>query len=300
MANKIQKKKKRNNELVSSLIIGFLGWFILTLIIISFISLTCNSKIIDFLYPTKKITDIPNSIYNNKFTNMIKNINNKIFDFNCVINCENVEEEEDNTMRGGADIFGLGYKLFLGDTINKIFKTIKKAIIKFENYIKMFNCIIITNTLKSQIDIINSVYTIFENKKDKNENFKNLTKILLAPILFVLKPIINVVWGAIMLLKETIHNSFSSKNNCYNLFIKLFISMINLFFINIIAFPILISQFIFHILSFTILPIFIIKNNSKSSISNIIKTEGLIPLLIFLLVIFNIPFIINLFSLVKI
>lgn len=282
--NNINNKIKKRNNLnkpkinISTLIGGTILWIITTIIITSFISISCNGKVIDFLYPENKINNIPSNILDNKFTNLIKNINNKVFD----INCDNINNNNQNNNNQNNLLFSL-LKIF-GIDING-------SVNSFENYFKKYNCDLIINTLKSQTEMTNNILKIFEEKSNINENFRNITKILVAPIMFIMKPFVLFFWGYLELFREIINKTIFDNSSGYNLLFKMVFSFINFFIINFfVILPVFSIKVLIHLFTFTLLPFIIMKNNCNSNINNIISKKGVKPFLLLLFVLFNIPF----------
>ena len=301
--NKVKNRQKKFDW--SKLISGSIWWIIITIIITSFISITCDNKIINFLYPTKLITNI-NTVNlleeENHFIKLIKDINNIIF-FNCKtlneeekeekvgggLNHLEIEDQKNNTSRssnrGIGGIFKFVNFFFTGKLINKTTMEI------FTNYLKEYNCELFTETLQFQNEYVNNFLSIFkENKEKKENNFRNISKIIISPIIFVLKPIIVFILGYFKFFLKLLQLTLRYNEN-YDLFFKFIFGIVDGILMNLfVFFPIFILQIIIHIFTFTLLPLIIINNNSKFSIMNILNNEGMKPFLGLMFILFNIPF----------
>lgn len=306
--NKVKNRQKPFDW--SKLISGCIWWIITTMIITSFISLTCDSNVIDFLYPkTENINIESNNILKNPFTNLIKEINNKIF-----VDCNYLNQKKNIDIVGGANGGGLNKMNRIGHSskehgsgpINKIINFITKFEIinpedmeYFSKYLKEYNCELIKETLLFQNKIINIVLNIF--KEDKNDNFRNISKIIISPIMFVLKPIIVFILGYFKFFYKIIELILDDKKTTkYDIFIRFIFSIINGTIINLfVIFPIFIIKIIIHIFTFTLLPLFIMKNNCHSNVINIINKEGMKPFLGLMFILFNIPFFLYLINYIQ-
>ena len=310
--NKVKNRQKPFDW--SKLISGCIWWIITTMIITSFISLTCDSNIIDFLYPkTENINIESNNILKNPFTNLIKEINNKIFVDCNYLNSESGEKSNLQEKLGrGVSVTGANGRGFNSSNnySNSVISKFLNFFLKFEiinqddmeyfsKYLKEYNCELIKETLLFQNKIINIVLNIF--KEDKNDNFRNISKIIISPIMFVLKPIIVFILGYSKFFYKIIELILDDKKTKkYDIFIRFIFSIINGTIINLfVIFPIFIIKIIIHIFTFTLLPLFIMKNNCHSNVINIINKQGMKPFLGLMFILFNIPFFIYLINYIQ-
>ena len=153
-------------------------------------------------------------------------------------------------------------------------------------YIKIYNLKIISDILKEVTNITRSIISIFID-------YSYFNKILLAPVIFIMIPIIVFIKGYYTLFNNIL-NKITDDNN--NFLFEIVFTFFNFFLLNPIVFILLSIKIILHIFTFLFLPFFIIKNTSVASIDKIMNIEGFKMFMIIIFLLFNIPTFITLFN----
>jgi len=260
-----------------ALIVVNMMFVILFFIIINFLSLTDEKTVIDFLYP-KESTIIPNELSHNMITKKIKEMNDYIFNIKCDISKSNISKSDSN-----ISILSLIGKLigFKGFNMRD-----------FQNYIFKYNCDIITEILQSESDLANTILKSFEDKYP----YPLITKMVMAPLIFIIIPIINFISSYFILFKEIFRKTFSEANGQNDLFdnflFKIIFGYFNLLIMSFFIIPSIFSiKTLIHMFTFTILPFLIFKKNYIFNFEdNEKKIKGIITFISLMFIFFNIPF----------
>jgi hypothetical protein len=278
-----------------SLIVVNMMFVILFFIIINFLSLTDGDKntdrdkkkvtvtVIDFLYP-KESTIIPNELSQGMITKKIKQMNDYIFNMKCDISKSYISKS------GGSNRSSSIIGIIINSIGNVIgFKGFNMS--DFQNYIFKYNCDIITEILQS--DVANTILKNFE------ENYQLITKIVMAPLIFIIIPIIYFISSYFILFKEIFCKTFSEANGQNDLFdnflFKIIFGYFNLLIMSFFIIPSIFSiKTLIHMFTFTILPFLIFKKDYIFNFEdNEKKIKGIITFISLMFIFFNIPFLYN-------
>ena len=260
-----------------SLIVVNMMFVILFFIIINFLSLTDGDKntVIDFLYP-KESTIIPNELSQGMITKKIKEMNDYILNMKCDISKSNISKSDSST---SLTLIGklIGFKGF--------------NMRDFQNYIFKYNCDIITEILQS--DVANTILKSFE------DNYSLITKMVMAPFIFIIIPIIYFISSYYILFKGILSKTFSEANGQNDLFnnflFKIIFGYFNLLIMSFFIIPSIFSiKTLIHMFTFTILPFLIFKKDYIFNFEdNEKQIKGIITFISLMFIFFNIPFLYN-------